>query len=188
MFQLYSRIPQNGAKLGSPGAPYRMIEYVDLQCPFCAQYSIYVLPPMLRRYVRTRRVQLEMRPIAALGKDSAVAARALLAAGEEDRMWQFADLFYRNQGQENSGYVTPELLRTISRQGSLSPSTILAAARSPIQPPALLKNVKSAKRFRVTGTPTFLLGRRGGPLQRLKVSKLEGPPFLADLDAALKRL
>ncbi len=130
-----------------------------------------------------------MRPIASLGKDSAVAARALFAAGEENRMWQFADLFYRNQGEENSGYVTPELLRLIARQGSLSPSTTVAAARSPIQPPALLRNSRSAKRLGVTGTPTFFLGRRGGgPLRRLKVTKLEAPPFLADLKTALKRL
>ena len=90
-----------------------MIEYVDLQCPYCAQYAIYVLPPVLRRFVRTRRVQLEMRRSAALGSSRRVAARALYAAAEEDRMWQSADLFYHNQGEENSGYVTPQLLRML---------------------------------------------------------------------------
>jgi protein-disulfide isomerase len=187
MWQLYGRVPQHGALLGSPHAPWRLIEYVDLQCPFCAEYSLFILPFVVGRHVRTGQVQLEMRPLGFLGKDSAVAARALSVAAQQNRLWQFADLFYRNQGQENSGYVTPELLSMIARQARVSPTAVVAAARSSIPSTLMVDAARSSQRYRVRGTPTFLLGRRGEPLRRLKVGKLDPDAFMANLKAALKR-
>ena len=43
------------------------------------------------------------------------AGAAALAAGEQGRGWNFVELFYRNQGVENSGYVTDEFLTAIAR-------------------------------------------------------------------------
>ena len=43
------------------------------------------------------------------------AARAALAAGEQGRYWNFVELFYRNQGAENSGYVTDGFLRSLAK-------------------------------------------------------------------------
>src|ERR1044072_319162 len=49
-------IPQSGISLGSPKAPVTIVEFADLQCPFCAEYQRNVFPPILKRYVRTRKV------------------------------------------------------------------------------------------------------------------------------------
>ena len=32
-------IPQAGIALGSPDAPVTLVEYADLQCPFCAEWA-----------------------------------------------------------------------------------------------------------------------------------------------------
>ena len=43
------------------------------------------------------------RNLSFIGPDSERAARLAAAAGLQDRLWQFTDLIFRNQGAENSG-------------------------------------------------------------------------------------
>ena len=57
-------IPQSGLALGSPKAPVTIVEFADLQCPFCAEYHRNVFPSILDRYVRTGKVRLELRLLA----------------------------------------------------------------------------------------------------------------------------
>ena len=35
----FKGIPQSGIALGSPKAPLTMVEFADLQCPFCGEYQ-----------------------------------------------------------------------------------------------------------------------------------------------------
>ena len=72
--RLYDGIPQDGATLGNPNAPATMVEFVDLQCPFCAEYTRDALPTIVKRYVRTGKLKVELRPVAILGPDSATGA------------------------------------------------------------------------------------------------------------------
>jgi hypothetical protein len=39
------------------------------------------------------------------------AGRVAAAASQRNRLWNFVDLVYLNQGTENTGYVTPAYLR-----------------------------------------------------------------------------
>ncbi len=41
--------------------------------------------------------------------------REASTAAEQNRLWNFVELLYRNQGTENSGYVTPAFLRAIAK-------------------------------------------------------------------------
>ena len=109
-------IPQSGIYLGSPSAPVRLVEFADLQCPFCREYTLQTLPQLVQDYVRSGKVRMEFRDLAFLGKDSVTAGRHAAAAGEQNKLWNFIDVFYFNQGEENSGYVTPSFLHT-HRQG-----------------------------------------------------------------------
>jgi protein-disulfide isomerase-like protein with CxxC motif len=49
-----------------------------------------------------------------IGRQSIDAATATLAAGEQERGWQFIELFFRNQGEENSDYVTGPFLTEVA--------------------------------------------------------------------------
>jgi protein-disulfide isomerase len=182
---LYKGIPQSGASLGKADAPLKMVEFADLQCPFCAQYARNVLPTIVKRYVRSGQLRLELRPLTFIGEDSKPAAAAAASAGVQNRMWQFTDLFYLNQGQENSGYVTDSFLRGIAVGAGAKPAPVLAAARSSVQPPLVSASARQAQTLGVQSTPTFFIARRGEPLRQLQVSQLEPGEFTSKLDAAL---
>jgi protein-disulfide isomerase len=182
---LFDGIPQHGATLGDPNAPVKMVEFVDLQCPYCAEYTRNVLPTLVKRYVRQGELSIELRPLVFIGPDSETAARAAATASQRNRMWQFADLFYLNQGQENSGYVTPDFLRRITRGAGLDPGPVLAAGQSSSTPAIVTQAEREASRRGIDSTPSFLLGRRGGSLSPLEVSQLQPGEFTNRIDALL---
>lgn len=111
---LVAGIPQDGTILGDPNAPtVRMLVYEDIQCPFCKQFTTDALPAIVDEYVRTKKVKLDWRGVAFLGEDSTKALRISLAAGLQDKLWEVVGLFYENQGAENSGWVTDDLVDEI---------------------------------------------------------------------------
>jgi len=160
----FDGIPQRGAVLGRPDAPYTLVEFADLQCPFCARFDRESLPAVIDAMVRTGRLRLELRPVAFLGDDSSVGAAATVAAGFQDRMWQFADLFYRNQGAENSGYVTPAFLGRVAKGAGLDFDLWQQESSSTRLVAVLERNARAARTARITGTPGFRVGRTGGVL------------------------
>jgi len=183
--RLFAGIPQSGATLGSPKAPVRLVEFVDLQCPFCAEYTRNVLPTLVSRYVRTGHLRIEMRPLTFIGDDSVTAAAAATAAAKQNRMWQFVDLFYLNQGEENSGYVTSGFLRRLARAAGVNPAPVLAASAAGDGGSLVDSAQSEADRFGISSTPSFLVARSGRSLQPLNVTELSPSAFTQPIDDLL---
>ena len=114
--KLYSGIPQNGTTLGKASAPVTIYLYEDFQCPFCRKFSGETFPELVNQDVRDGKVKLVSETLTSLGPDSEEAARAALAAGEQDRYWPYYSLLFNNQGAENSGYVTGEFLKHLAQK------------------------------------------------------------------------
>jgi protein-disulfide isomerase len=114
--ELLADVPQNGAMLGSEDASVTIYLYEDLQCPSCARFARETFPELVRRYVDSREVKVVSETLAILGRDSVPAAKAALAAGGQNRYWEYSTLFFLNQGRENSGYVTDEFLTNIAEK------------------------------------------------------------------------
>jgi protein-disulfide isomerase len=185
---LFAGIPQSGSSLGDRKAPATLIEFADLQCPFCAEYTRQALPAVVRRYVRPGRMRLELRLLTFIGPDSETAARVAGAAALQNHMWDFTELFYRNQRQENSGYVTDDFLRQIARgtpgldvQKAFAQRDGAAASR------VVRQGAEDVNRLGVDSTPTFFVVRGGGKPQPLQLSALDAASFTAALDDALGR-
>jgi len=113
--RLLSGIPQKGMVLGKQAAKANLLEFGDLQCPVCKAFSEEVLPPIIENRVRNGEATLDFRNFTIIGPQSTPAGAAALAAGEQGRGWSFVELFYRNQGAEDSGYVTDEFLTAVAR-------------------------------------------------------------------------
>jgi protein-disulfide isomerase len=153
-------IPQHGITLGDPKAPVRVVEFADLQCPFCRDYAVNVLPRLVRDYVRPGKVRMDFRALAFIGPDSVRAARVAEAAGRQNRLWNFADLVYHNQGKENSGYATDAFLR---RMAAAVPGLDVRSAFAQRGSAAATGQLRAAENLAtssgVNSTPTFLVGR-----------------------------
>ena len=111
---LFRDIPRNGIALGSPQAPVTLVEFADLQCPYCARWSRDAFPTIVDEYVRAGRVRVVFRGLSFVGPESNTALRAALAAGEQNRLWDVVHGLYLGQGAENSGWVSERLLRSTS--------------------------------------------------------------------------
>jgi hypothetical protein len=184
----FGGVPQDQATLGDPGAPFTLVEFADLQCPYCARFDREVLPAVVERFVRPGMLKIELRPVAFLGPDSTTGAAATVAAGFQDRMWQFADLFYRNQGAENSGYATPEFLGRIAKAAGLDFERWQGESNSKRLVAILERNARAAHTARVTGTPNFRLGRTGEVLTPFAHGQGAADDFVVRLRRELAQL
>jgi protein-disulfide isomerase len=154
----FSGIPQQGALLGSPKAKVRLIEYADVQCPACRYYSVNLLPTVVDEYVRPGKVATEYRGYPFVGEDSVKGERFLLAAAEQNKMWQLMEAFYRNQGAENSGWLTDDLIRKLaSGIPGLDVDKLFARAQSQELGDAAQRAGAEAQNAGVRGTPTLVV-------------------------------
>jgi protein-disulfide isomerase len=181
-------VPQNGTTLGSPDAPVTLVEYADLQCPYSAQWARNAFPELVRDYVRTGQVRMVFRGLAFLGPDSDTALRTALAAAEQRRFWDVLHLLFANQGPENAGWVTQDLLTRIGAAvpGLDGPRMLDDRWSQPVER-ELASASEAARHDGVTGTPSFMAGRTGRTLEPVVVTSLDAAPFRAQLDALLAR-
>lgn len=183
---LLDGIPQHGNALGRPDAPVTLVEYADLQCPYCGLWARETFPQLVREYVRSGKVKLVFRGLAFVGPDSETGLAAALAAGRQNRLWHVVDILYSNQGQENSGWLDERLLRDAGRQvPGLDVERMLSERRSAAVTSAALDAQQAAREAGITSTPTFELGPTGGTPQQLRVNALDASAFRPALDAAL---
>jgi len=151
-------IPQDGAVLGNPEAHVLMIEYADQQCPACRLYTEEFFPTLVNEYVRPGKVKVEFRGFPFIGDDSVKAYRFLLAAAEQDKLWNLQEALYRNQGDENSGWVTDDLVRRVAGEiPGLDVDKLVADASRPAIEQEAAGASEAASNAGITGTPTFLL-------------------------------
>jgi protein-disulfide isomerase len=171
--EVFEGIPQSGVSLGDPNAPATLIEFADLQCPFCRDFAIEQLPGVIDSYVRDGRLRLELRLLAFIGPDSERARQVANAAALQDRMWDYTELFFRNQGPENSGYATDAFLQQLARQTPGLEVDQLAEDYASPQAEALSRQAERLERqLAVTGTPSFYLVRDGGQPEPIEIDAL----------------
>ena len=178
-------IPQTGIFLGNPAAPVRVVEFADLQCPFCRDYSLQVLPQLVQDYVRSGKVRMEFRSLSFIGKDSVTAARAAAGAAQQNRLWNFVDVFYFNPGEENSGYVTPGFVQRIHKAAGVDAAKADAFAASSASLKPLSAANALADQYSVQSTPTILVGKRGGKLTAVQADPTDTSAFKSAIDGAL---
>jgi protein-disulfide isomerase len=180
---LLAGIEQHGTVLGSPEAPVRLVEYADLQCPYCGVWARDVFPTIVREYVRTGKVQLEFRGLAFVGDDSVTALRTALGTASQGRLWHTVDLLFRNQGTENKGWVSESLLNGIlAGVPGLDARRALSERDSAAVTAQTQKSSGQARAAGIDSTPTFQIGLTGGELHRVAVESLDVATFEAVIE------
>lgn len=176
-------IPQEGMVLGKPGAPVRLIEFGDLQCPVCKGYAEEILPEVIRNRVRSGEAKLDFRNYTIIDAQSTPAGAAAIAAGEQGRGWNFVELFYRNQGAEGSGYVTDEFLTALAKAAGVRDIGKWNRDRTSKRVLSeVAETTAEAQRLGFTGTPSFAVEGPG----TAGVEALGTPGSAGSLEAAVE--
>jgi protein-disulfide isomerase len=183
---MLANIPQERNYLGSTSASVTMIEYNDQQCPYCKQYSDDALPTIIEQYVRPGKVRLQVIPFPFIGPDSEKAAKYVVAAESQGKMWQVMELLFANQGTENSGWVTDELLATV---GEAVPGLDVEQWQRDADSAAVAEKVRAytsqARDAGVSSTPSFFIVQPPGAPEAFEPTSLGPEPFVARLNDAL---
>jgi protein-disulfide isomerase len=194
---LVGGIPQHGNTLGDPNAPVTLQYFGDLECSSCKEFTLGALPSIIQKWVRTGKVKIEYHSMStATGnaeKDGSEPQEifktqqvAAYAAGKQNKAWNFIELFYHEQGEEGSGYVTESYLQNLAQQ---VPGLDLTTWTSDRSDPELANEIESDKQAAnnagFTGTPSFLIGKTGGTMGKLEYSSLTEP---TGFDEAIEKL
>ena len=183
---LLEGIPQRGPAMGKTGAPVTLVEFADLQCPFCREWSQQAFPDVVREYVRPGKARLVFRGLHFIGPDSEKALRFALAAGQQQKLWNAVHLLYEHQGGENSGWVTDELLREI---GGAIPGLDVDQAFADMPSAAITAQMSAAEDLAVglsvQETPSFAAGKTGEGVSLIDVSTLDADGIRPALDSLL---
>jgi len=155
-------IPQNGLTLGSPNAPVTLVEYIDLQCPICREFEATVMPDLLAKYVRPGKVKVEARVLKFIGSDSERGRNAMLAAAEQDKAFNFSQVLYANQGTENTGWLTDDMIGQIAASvPGMKVHDLFAARNSSSVKKQGAAFDRQGAADKVPGTPTVYVGKSG---------------------------
>jgi protein-disulfide isomerase len=118
---LLKGIPQNGNTVGNANAPVTVTEYGDLVCPICQQFAFTSEQQLIDSEVRAGKVKLVFRGLetassTANGGEYVASQVAARAAGLQHRAWQYILLWYYEQGDETTPYVTNAFMQNIAAQ------------------------------------------------------------------------
>ncbi len=159
---VFSGFTEKDGVVGSATAKVTVTEFVDLQCPICAETSAQILPGVVNDYVRTGKIKLQARTLHFIGSDSTKAAKVAAGAQAQGHFWPFLEAFYADQGAENSGYVTDAFLRNVAKASGVDATKALAYANTSAAKAKLAAADSQAGTLGINATPTFVVESANG--------------------------
>jgi protein-disulfide isomerase len=142
------------AALGAKEAPVTIIEFTDLQCPFCARFSAQTFPELQKKYIDTGKVRFVTRdlPLAfhAQAVPAAVAARC---AGDQGKYWEYRERLFAVQKE-----LGDAVYDRLAAEMKLDAKSFATCRATPANKAAAEADRTAANALGITGTPTFLVG------------------------------
>jgi protein-disulfide isomerase len=178
--ELVGGIPQLGDRLGSDDAPITIDVFNDIQCTRCADYQREVIDPLINDYVRPGDAQMIFRHYPLGGKPVTLGGVAAEAAGQQDRQWQFIEVFIRNLNQVPAEGVTQEFLNEIaSATPKLEVTEWEQAMQGDEAEQAATAGNDLGTKLKITANPAVVVTGANGS------EELDDAPGIDDIEAAI---
>ncbi|PZR55018.1 disulfide bond formation protein DsbA [Xylanimonas oleitrophica] len=150
-------VPEGAHVLGDPAAPVTVVEFADLECPYCRDAT-----PVLRDVVAssggTVRLVLRHFPLFEVHPHALVAALAVEAAGAQGRFWEMVEELYAHQDR----LADADLVAAAERAGVPDPGAVAGPAAQRWSE-RVRRDYGDGLAAGVEGTPTVFVG--GVPLR-----------------------
>ena len=141
--------------MGAEDAPVTVVEFADYQCPFCLRFTKTTFPLLKQKYIDTGKVRwVALNLPLPFHKDARKAAQAAHCAGEQDKFWEMRELLFRNPQKLNT-----ENLPAHAATLSLDITAFNECLQSDRYLAEIDQDAKDAKAVRLTGTPSFIIGK-----------------------------
>lgn len=152
----------SGRVAGNPDAPVKIIEFADFQCPYCKQFHDTTGKQLFEQYVNQGTVSFQFVSFAFIGPESLQAAQAAECAADQGRFWDYHDLLYLRQGQENSGVFSSANLKKFAQElkqpfPNFDTGKFDQCLDSGQKAAVVDEQVKQARTAGVKSTPSFLV-------------------------------
>ncbi len=189
-------IPQSGETLGSPTAPVTMTYWGDLQCPICAAFTTQGgLSQLIANQVKQGKVKIvyESACTATCNNQGAsyfVSQQAdAYAAGLQGKFWQYAELFYHQQGTEGTGYADQSFFNRLAGEiPGLDTAKWQANEKNPSVVSTVSTQAQQGQTQAPNGTPTVYFSGPKGKVEAQEDGSDAGIIPYANLLAAYKQV
>src|SRR3954471_20182217 len=171
-----------GYAMGRDDAPLTMVEFTDLQCPFCRQFVLTSFDEIKKNWIDTGKLRYISRDFPLdFHAEAMPAARAARCAGEQGQFWEMRTTLMRN-----ANLLTPDFITRTAAALTRDPKAFAACRGTTKYDAQILAEVQEGAALGVGGTPTFIIGRT-------TPTAVEGPMLFgalpyAQFDAKLKAL
>jgi protein-disulfide isomerase len=160
---------------GEPAARLAIIEYTDLQCPFCRRFEHEVYPRIRDSYVNTGKLKYFHRDMPLPFHEGAMsAARAIHCAAEQGKFWEMHDSLLADAASLGGADID-------ARAGKLglNVADLDRCISSDRFADIIQRSITEATQMQVSGTPTFLIGTldEAGRLLSVKSTVVGAHPF-----------
>jgi len=148
----------NDVKLGVDHAPLVLIEFSDVNCPYCGRFHSETLPALIQQYVDTEKMRFVYRDLVTVGGDysfySAYAAECMRDQMETDREYMdFMIQFYNLRGIKSV-----EKLKQLSLTTAVDQTILTSCIDQDWFYDEVNEDVNSGRRLGFRSTPIFVLG------------------------------
>jgi protein-disulfide isomerase len=135
--------PYAGAWIGNPKGDVTLVEYYDYNCGYCRA----ILPTLQKLVDQDPQLRIVFKELPVLSDQSRVAARAALAAAQQNRFKPFHDALYA------AGPVSDATIAAAGRTTGVNLAAIPRDADATIR-----QNLDVAAKLGITGTPSWVVG------------------------------
>lgn len=133
---------------GNPKGDVTIVEYFDYNCGYCRA----VLPEVDRLLAADPRLKIVYREFPILAEESRIAARFSLVAAQQGKFEQFHRALYQ------AGAVNEASIVDVLRSIGIDPAAARTAAMDPRIDAELDRNLQTARRLGMSGTPSWVIG------------------------------
>lgn len=145
--KVYESLP----RIGNIDSKLIIIEFVDYNCGYCKK-TLSTISKLMKNFDNIQIVFIDY-PI--LSESSEIAARASLAANEQNAYFEYHSILLNNKKSINEN-----ILYKIAKELSLDIEKFKKDISSEKIKNNIIKNIKFANSLKIKGTPTFIIGKQ----------------------------
>jgi protein-disulfide isomerase len=178
------RVDLTGANvLGRADAPVTLVEFTDLECPYCRAFHVGAFERLKREYIDTGKVRFVTRDFPLdFHPNARPAALAVRCAGEQGKFWEM-----RHVVTMNASTLGPMTYDRLAGELGLDAGRFTACVAAARYQADIDRDVAEATRVGVSGTPSFVLGATT-PGSAVEGQKIVGAHPFPVFEARIKAL